>query len=47
MNLYAIGGDVYAATETCHIHNVDPNNLATLEKVRRDFYRVHIGEGFK
>jgi carotenoid cleavage dioxygenase-like enzyme len=38
ISVYTIEGDVYAASETCHVHNVDPQTLGTGEKI--DYYKV-------
>lgn len=34
VNIYTIGEDFYAVTETTFITKVDPDSLETLEKVR-------------
>lgn len=37
VNIYPIGEDFYAVTETNYITKVDPDSLETLKKVRGDW----------
>lgn len=38
VNVYPIGEDFYAVTETNYITKVDPDSLETLKKVRADWF---------
>lgn len=42
VNIYPIGEDFYAVTETNYITKVDPDSLETLEKVRADWFSLDV-----
>ena len=40
VNVYPIGEDFYAVTETNYITKVDPDSLETLKRVRADWFLI-------
>ncbi|CAG7716986.1 unnamed protein product [Allacma fusca] len=42
LNLYEVGGEMFACSETCHIHNIRTTDLGTVEANKIDFYK-HFG----